>query len=78
MAMQIKKPRTPAAMHLIGKVDADAMLKMLRTLDSLSAGVWKIGKVNAAKGYFTVLYYPTNRKGRWEAVFGFDGTCWMD
>ena len=76
--MQVKRPRCAPAIRLIGRVSQEAMIAVLRYLDLLGAGVWHIGRVNVKAGYFIVRYYPTNRRGRWEAVFTFDGTCVAD
>lgn len=76
--MQVKHPKPAPAIRLIGRISPEAMTKVVQYLDSLSAGVWYIAKANISKGYFVVRYRPTNRRGKWECVFGLDGQCWSD
>ena len=78
--MQLKSVKCSPAIRLIGHVSPEAMTRVIRYLDSLSAGVWRIAKVRlrTRNPYFVVRYKPTNRSGVWEAVFGLDGSCWAD
>jgi hypothetical protein len=42
---------------------------------------WRVDRVghNSTDGdYFVINYRNGNRPGRWEMVFGFDGSLWMD
>lgn len=85
---QVKRPKCPPAMSLVGRIGPDVMLSVLRELDNHTAGRWEIARTgrNRTDGdYFVVRYWrtdsgphPYGHTGAWEMVFGLDGSLWMD
>jgi hypothetical protein len=79
-AMQVKRVPMSPAVSLIGRVSREAMLGVLSALDDHSAGFWRVSRTGVGQdgGWFAVEYWPVNRPGCWEMVFGLDGSLWSD